>query len=75
MLGQALRRTHEVSGTPAPGANVAGIAPGVTLATVAQESQENGDPAREAVATCQRLITAFKQVGADLDELLRRVQQ
>ena len=69
MLGQALRRTHEVSGTLAPGANVAGIA------TVAQESQESGDPVREVMATCQRLITAFKQIGADLDELLRRVQQ
>ena len=71
MLGQTLRRTHEVSGTPATrqGATVAGIAPGV------QESQEIGDPAREVMATCQRLITAFKQIGADLDELLRRVQQ
>lgn len=54
MLGQALRRTHEISGT--------------------QESHEGRDPACEVVATCRRLITAFKQVGADLDELLRRVQ-
>ncbi len=65
MLGQTLRRTHEVSGTPATRQG----------ATVAQESQEIGDPAREVVATCQRLITTFKQIGADLDELLRRVQQ